>query len=98
MTVNRCTSSTDGLFNCGVDWKNEAGSSTCKYFVHDVLFWSQCGHYAVGRCMCFRASTETARRQAQNMQRNSIDEILLAMNKLFWIVVEEERRKREKDG
>ena len=48
--------------------------------------------------MCFRASTETARRQAQNMQRNSIDEILLAMNKLFWIVVEEERRKREKDG
>jgi hypothetical protein len=95
-TENRCKPSPDGLFHCDVAWGKEAGPETCTYFVHDAFLWSRCGHFAVGHCLSGRANAEAAMLQLQNSDDEPIDAVLEALNKLFWITVEEERTKKEK--
>jgi hypothetical protein len=92
MPENRCTPSPDGLFDCGVDWNLEAGASTCRFFVHDTLFWSRCGHCAVGRCLSFQAQNEASRGSDRDLLKlrlldDFMEIVLSAINRLYWIAM-----------
>lgn len=43
---------------CTVDWMREEGETVCRHFIHDVVIWSRCGHFASGNCVCGRAQSE----------------------------------------
>jgi hypothetical protein len=48
---NFCISEDDGILHrCTAERHTE-----CRYFIHDVAFWSQCGHYAQRQCLCSQA-------------------------------------------
>ncbi len=56
---NRCIPLLDSRrYRCVVDWMREEGDTVCRHFIHDVLIWSRCGHFAAGDCLCGRAQSE----------------------------------------
>ena len=56
---NRCLPLLDRRqYRCVVDWTREEGEAVCRHFIHDVVIWSRCGHFASGNCLCGRAQSE----------------------------------------
>jgi hypothetical protein len=52
---NFCISEDDGILHrCTAERHSE-----CRFFIHDVAFWSHCGHFAQKQCLCGAAQRGT---------------------------------------